>query len=172
MSCPICDIIDHEVYVIYQDKFAVAYLSQDPAAEGHVIVAPREHIPILEQMPDDLLTHLFIVANRVSTSVFELFGAQGTNITVNNGLPAGQDTPHFMINVIPRKETDALNFQWTPKQVSALDMKTVAAKVKDKCDYIGHETPKKEPVDMDKKEEIDSTAEEVDQRVKHLERVP
>lgn len=170
MSCSICDIIDHDQFIVYQDKYTIAYLSQNPIAEGHVVVVPRDHISILEQIPNDMLQHLFIVANRISTSVFELFGAQGTNIIVNNGISGGQEVPHFSINIIPRKENDGLNYRWIPKQISAQDMQSVAEKVKDKCDYIGHEVPKKAPEVVDKKVELD--AEEVDVRIKHLDRMP
>ncbi|MBS3113453.1 HIT family protein [Candidatus Woesearchaeota archaeon] len=170
MNCPVCDIMDNEHFVIYQDKFAVAYLSQDPAVEGHVVIAPRNHIPILEQVPGEILEHLFIIANRISISVFELFNAQGTNIIVNNGIPAGQNMPHFSISVLPRKENDGLNFRWAPKQISEQDMQGVLGKVKDRCDYIGHEVPKQAPVVVDKKEEL--VVEEVDERIKSLERIP
>lgn len=170
MNCPVCEIMDNEDFVIYQDKFAVAYLSQDPAVEGHVVIVPRDHFPILEQVPSEILEHLFIIANRISTSVFELFNAQGTNIVVNNGIPAGQDAPHFSISVLPRKENDGLNFRWIPKQVSQEDMQSLFGKVKDRCDYIGHEVPKQAPVVVDKKDEL--VADEVDERIKSLERIP
>lgn len=174
MSCPVCDVIDHDEFIVYQDKLAVAYLVKEPANHGHIRVVPREHIPILEQISDELLTHLFWISNQVSIAVFELFGAQGTNIVVNNGVPAGQELPHFSINVVPRKQEDGVNFRWVPRQIAESDMGTIATKIKDKCDYIGHEAPKKEPVDLDKAKEIstDKETEEVDYRIKQLERIP
>lgn len=170
MSCRICDMMDAEKFVIYQDKFAIALLAPQPAAEGHIIVATRNHAPILESVPDEVLSHLFIIANRISTSVFELLKARGTNITVNNGIPAGQEIPHFHINIIPRRENDPLDFKWQPLQMTHEEMEQIAAKVKDKCDYIGHEAPKPTPVVLDNKE-IKPESEE-DYRMKQLERMP
>jgi histidine triad (HIT) family protein len=171
MTCLICEMIDGDKHIIYQDKLAVAILVPNPAVEGHIMVAPREHYAIVEQVPDEVMSHLFIVANRVSSAVFELLGAQGSNITVNNGIPAGQELPHLVLNILPRKENDALNFKWAPKQISQQDMQVIAAKVKDKCDYIGHEAPKEKPMKIDEKKEIKADSDE-DYTIKQLERIP
>lgn len=172
MSCPICDMIDDDKFVVYQDKLAVALLVQKPASEGHIAVVPREHFAILEQVPDNVVSHMFIIANRVSRAVFEMLGAQGTNITVNNGIPAGQTSPHVMINIIPRKQEDGMDFRWNPNQMQPDELKAIAAKIKDKCDYIGHETVKEKPLNLDKKSEIKQTEKEIDYRIKQLDRVP
>ncbi len=170
MSCFICDMVDAEKFIIYQDKLVIAMLAPQPAAEGHIIVATRNHLPIFENVPDDALSHLFIVANRISTSIFELLKARGTNITVNNGIPAGQDIPHFHINIIPRRENDPLDFKWQPLQMTHEEMEQIAAKIKDRCDYIGHEAPKPKPVVLDTKE-VKPESEE-DYRIKQLDRMP
>ncbi|MFA5142086.1 MAG: HIT family protein [Candidatus Woesearchaeota archaeon] len=172
MTCPICDMIDDDKFVVYQDKLAVALLVPNPASEGHIAVVPREHHAILEQVPDNVVSHMFIIANRVSRAVFEMLGAQGTNITVNNGIPAGQASPHVMVNIIPRKEDDGIDFMWIPSQPGPEEMRALATKIKDKCDYIGHEVIKEKPLDLDKKSEIKQAAEEIDYRIKQLERVP
>jgi diadenosine tetraphosphate (Ap4A) HIT family hydrolase len=44
-------------------------------------------------------------------------GAEGTNIMINEGVPAGQRHAHAMIHIIPRKKDDGLNFEWPQKQI-------------------------------------------------------
>jgi len=170
MGCPICDWMDEDKLVIYQDKHVVVFLNSEPTVEGHVLVVPRQHYAIMEQVPTDVFEYMFVVANRVSALIFELLGAQGSNILVNNGISAGQDIAHFYINIIPRKENDGLNFRWPPLQIAQDDMESIVAKVKDKCDYIGHEKPKAAPVEVGKVEDV--SVDEEDLRLKQLERTP
>jgi diadenosine tetraphosphate (Ap4A) HIT family hydrolase len=72
---------------------------------------------------------LFAVANDISVRLFEKMNISGTNIIVNNGVAAGQTVPHFMLNIIPRKENDGLDFQWPTKPVSDDIMADVISKL-------------------------------------------
>ncbi len=132
-SCLICQIVANRVpsYKIYEDDLTLAILDVNGANPGHCFVIPKNHYPIIEQVPDAEIANLFSVANKISSSIFENLKAQGTNIFVANGIPAGQTVAHFMINVIPRSENDGINLQWKPKQLSQEEMSTVELKLKD-----------------------------------------
>lgn len=138
-TCIICRIIANKVpaYKIYEDDMALAILDVNGANPGHCFVMPKNHYPIIEQVPDEELTNLFSVANRISSSIFENLKAQGTNIFVANGVPAGQTVAHFMIHVIPRKDNDKVNLQWKPKQLTEEEMSTVELKLKEQVKNIG-----------------------------------
>lgn len=170
MTCPICEWIDTDQFVIYQDKLVVAFLHPEPVVEGHVVVAPRQHFAIMEQVPTSVIEHMFVVSNRISVAIFEMIGAKGTNLLVNNGISAGQEFAHFTVNVIPRKENDGLNFRWAPGQVTQEEFQSIMEKVKDKCDYIGHEQVESEPEEIDQVSEISGA--EDDLRLKQFERTP
>ena len=147
-GCIVCQIASGSIpsKKVYEDEFAIAVLDVNGSNPGHCFVLPKNHYPILEQVPDAEIGKLFNIANRISTAIFESLGAQGTNIFVANGLPAGQTVAHFTINVIPRKENDGINLQWQPKQLSEEEMSTVELKVKEQAKNIGHfETEKKAP---------------------------
>ena len=107
-SCLICQIIDGKVpsYKVYEDDFTLAVLDVTGGNPGHCFVIPKNHYPILEQVPDQELANLFSVSNKISSAIFEGLKVQGTNIFVRNGIPAGQTVAHFMINVIPRMDND------------------------------------------------------------------
>jgi len=119
-SCIICQIASNNIpsYKIYEDDLILAVLDVNGANPGHCFVIPKNHYPIIEQVPDEEITQLFSVANKISGSIFENLKVQGTNIFVANGIPAGQTVAHFLINVIPRKENDGVNLQWKPKQLT------------------------------------------------------
>jgi len=138
-SCLICQIVANKVpsHKVYEDDLTLAVLDVNGANPGHCFVIPKNHYPIIEQVPDQELANLFSVANKISSSIFENLKAQGTNIFVANGIPAGQTVAHFVINVIPRKENDGINLQWKPKQLTEEEMSTVELKLKEQIENIG-----------------------------------
>lgn len=138
-TCLICQIVANKVpaYKIYEDDLILAVLDVNGANPGHCFVIPKNHYPIIEQVPDQELANLFTVANKISSSIFENLKAQGTNIFVANGIPAGQTVAHFMVNVIPRKENDGVNMQWKPKQLTEEEMSTVELKLKEQIKNLG-----------------------------------
>lgn len=139
-GCIVCQIAAGKIpsKKIYEDELAIAVLDVNGANPGHCFVMSKNHYPIIEQVPDVEIGRLFQVSNKISSAIFESLGAQGTNIFVANGIPAGQTVAHFTINVIPRKENDGINLQWQPKQLSEEEMSTVELKLKEQTKNIGH----------------------------------
>ncbi|MBI2657501.1 HIT domain-containing protein [Candidatus Woesearchaeota archaeon] len=139
-TCIICQIIGNSIpsKKIYEDEMVLAVLDVNGANPGHCFVMPKNHYPIIEQVPDIEIGRLFQVSNKISSAIFEALGAQGTNIFVANGIPAGQTVAHFMINVIPRKENDGINLQWQPRQLGEEEMSTVELKLKEQTKNMGH----------------------------------
>ncbi|MEA2037915.1 MAG: HIT domain-containing protein [Nanoarchaeota archaeon] len=172
-KCIICDIISGSVPTkkIYEDDEILAILDFNGANPGHSFVIPKEHIPILEQVPSNLMGKLFNIANKISSAIFETLGVQGTNIFVTNGVSAGQKVAHFMVNIIPRKENDGINLQWQPRQLNEEEMSTVELKLKDEISKIGvSEAPKE--VKHQKKEPAKKIDGKENYLVKQLRRIP
>ncbi|KHO46463.1 MAG: Hit-like protein involved in cell-cycle regulation [archaeon GW2011_AR3] len=162
-ACMVCQAVASGTgMAVYEDDEVVAYLDENPAAYGHLAVIPKSHHPIIEETPDYLVNHVFQVVNKLSVVVFEELKVQGTNILVSNGIAAGQDLPHFMVNIIPRTEGDGLNFQWQAKHLSEEEMSTVEIVLKEQSASIGaFELKKKdEAIVLGKPEEIISSAKE------------
>lgn len=111
--------------LIYEDDLSAAFIPFDCVAKGQVIVMPKEHIPIVEEVSISVLTKLFEISSKLSSVVFDCLGATGTNIILQNGLPSGQNIPHISFNIIPRFEGDGLNFQWSPISISPGDLDSV-----------------------------------------------
>ena len=148
-ECPLCTRIKNKTNVICESERVVVLVPDAPAAPGHLWIAPKEHVPILEQCPDYIVGELFEIANKASIAVLESVGATGTNLFVANGLPAGQFMPHILVHVLPRKERDGILLEWNPKELSEDEMAAVEMKLKDEAGNIGpFETePKKKPVE-------------------------
>ena len=161
---------------VYEDKDLIAVIHPRGAVPGHVLVIPKAHYQIFEQIPDYELAHMFDVVNKLSIAVFEGLKAAGTNIILQNGVAAGQEIPHVAVHIIPRKEGDSLDFQWKPKQLTQEEMSSVEIKLKDAAGEIGgfETTKKKEPVKIEKKKTQKLKAEEEKENylIKQLERIP
>ncbi len=171
MSCEICELIKNKKKVILEDNDVVAMLHPRPATAGHIIIVPKQHIPIIENCPDSTVGKIFNLANKISTIVFESLQAHGTNMLVQNGVAAGQSSAHFMLHVIPRRENDGLNFQWQPKKSSDDELSTAELQLKEHTGKIGIEKEDKKPIEV-KKEEIEEISGEENYLIKQLERIP
>ena len=138
-QCVICDIIDGKVpaHAVYEDEDILGILDLNGAAPGHVFIIPKQHIPILEQVPNHLVGKMFNVANNISSAIFDTLKVQGTNIFMTNGVSAGQKVAHMMVQVIPRAEGDGIKLDWPPKQLDEEEMSTVELKLKEEVSKIG-----------------------------------
>jgi histidine triad (HIT) family protein len=114
-TCAICDhVLPDEPLLAYADDTMVAFppLQQRASNRGHVIVAPREHIPTLYELPDRLATDVITTVRHVALAVRDAFDADGTTIKQNND-PPGQDVFHLHVHVIPRyRRPDDLTGPW------------------------------------------------------------
>ena len=137
-DCDICKILENKesFKFLYEDDMCFAILHESPATLGHVLVIPKKHSPIFEELDDKIVEHLFVISNKISTAIFDTLGAHGTNIILNNGTGAGQELPHVVINILPRKENDNINLEWQPKQASEGELKTAQSMIKSIADSI------------------------------------
>lgn len=166
------EIESHPNFLCGDDKIIVI-LAVSPIAPGQLQVFPREHFTIMEQTPSDVVKHMFITANKLSTVLFENINCQGTNVIVENGIPAGQSTSRFSINIIPRRENDGLNLLWSPQKFSEDQMATIALRLEEHTKKIVLEQKKQVPVIQEEQnKKIDESREEVNYKLKQLKRIP
>ncbi|MBU0461613.1 MAG: HIT family protein [Nanoarchaeota archaeon] len=148
-NCEYCSIIKEKRNKIYEDELVYAFAAEKPATAGHVIIIPKKHHPIFEEVPEKVAGHLFLIANKISVAVFESLGAHGTNIIANNGIAGGQEIPHFSLHVLPRRENDGLHLEWKPKQLSDDEMGTAELLIKENSKKVGiFEEEKRPPMEL------------------------
>lgn len=170
MKCPICEQIEKEKNVLFSNEDLAVMLHPEPAAIGHLIIAPKKHYPIMEQVPDFIIGEMMIAANKSLIAIFESIKAEGTNLIVQNGIGAGQKYPHCMIEIIPRTQNDGLNLQWKPTQLDPQTMDTIEAQIKEKAKIIGEFEKKEEKIQ--KVEKTEEAKPEEDYLIKHFEKLP
>ena len=132
-QCIFCQIVSGKIQAkkIYEDEHAVAILDINPANPGHILLLTKEHYSIMPQIPEDEISHVFMVAKSLSNSMLRSIDAQGTNIIVANGIAAGQRAQHFMAHIIPRKENDGVNFVLPQKTMEQAEIEQIGNKIAD-----------------------------------------
>jgi histidine triad (HIT) family protein len=116
-----CDIIDGRVpaHMVVSDDDVVAFLDARPVFKGHVLVAPRDHIETLADLPAASVGPFFLRVQRMSAVMPAALGCQGTFVAENNVV--SQSVPHLHVHVVPRTKGDGLRGFFWPRQRYASD---------------------------------------------------
>jgi ATP adenylyltransferase len=98
---------DQRNLVVWRGERALVMLNKFPYNSGHVMVAPRAHVPSLEQLDDDDA----IALHRALTLALKLLRRElkpeGFNVGVNIGKVAGAGVPdHVHVHAVPRWNGD------------------------------------------------------------------
>lgn len=109
-SCVFCKIISGEIpsKKVFEDDSFLAILDIRPATPGHVLLLPKEHVPILPLLPAPQQQKLFETAVWLSKYIREALISQSVTVYVANGFAAGQQAPHLLVHLIPREQGDKL----------------------------------------------------------------
>ncbi len=120
-SCTFCAIISGSVaaHLVLEDEIAVAFLDHRPVFKGHVLLAPREHIETLADLPDGLVQPLFHRAQTLTRAVESALDADGTFVAINNRV--SQSVPHLHVHIVPRRRKDGLRGFFWPRTKYAGD---------------------------------------------------
>lgn len=110
-QCPFCKIIKGEIpsQKVYEDDKVLAILDINPATDGHILLMPKEHYPIMPLIPPEEFENLVLKLKDVSGAAVKAMVAGGSTIFIANGAAAGQQSQHFMIHIIPREKGDSLS---------------------------------------------------------------
>jgi histidine triad (HIT) family protein len=87
---------------IYEDDVCVAILDINPNNKGHALVIPKEEHETILECPDEIMSHLIVIARKIAKKQMEVLKCDGVNVTINNKRAAGQEISHVHIHVIPR----------------------------------------------------------------------
>ena len=120
-SCTFCAIISGNVaaHLVLEDDVAVAFLDHRPVFKGHVLLAPREHIETLADLPDSLIEPVFHRARAMARAVERGLEADGTFVAINNRV--SQSVPHMHVHIVPRRRKDGLRGFFWPRTKYAGD---------------------------------------------------
>jgi histidine triad (HIT) family protein len=120
-GCLFCSIVSGEVpsFTVASTDECVAFLDIRPVFKGHVLVAPRQHVVTLADLPVPVLSPLFGFVQRMSVAVEKGLGAGGSFVALNNKV--SQSVAHLHVHVVPRTKGDGLRGFFWPRTKYASD---------------------------------------------------
>ena len=107
-QCVFCQIISGKIpgRTVFEDDQVKVVLDINPAAPGHCLLVPKEHVMVWPQAHDKLMRHVAAVAKKVSHAMLRALKADGVSWVLHNGAIAGQRAPHAIAHIIPRMDKD------------------------------------------------------------------
>ena len=109
MECIFCHKENIVTDFIYEDDTVMVFMDMDPINEGHVLLVPKEHYLDVDEVPDEVLSHLMIVSKKVVAALKEVYNPDGYSIMQNGG--EFNDVGHYHLHIFPRYKGDG--FGWT-----------------------------------------------------------
>ena len=96
-------IINRELpgHFIYEDEVCVAILDKFPAVAGQVVVIPREPVDYAFDLDDEVYTHLFMVAKKLTKALDVVFATKRTCLVIE-----GFEVPHVHIKLYPMQSDE------------------------------------------------------------------
>ena len=69
--CTFCDIVKHtlDANIVYEDNLIIAFLDSNPINEGHILIVPKEHYLDIDEIPEDITSHIMFVAKKIVTAL-------------------------------------------------------------------------------------------------------
>lgn len=133
MSCVFCEIVAGRITssVVLEDDDCVVFLDIAPAADGHLLVVPREHCADIFEATHDIVTACARMTKQAAELLTRKLGAPGISVVQSNGAAAGQDVFHMHTHVIPRGQGDDLQRFWQARPETAERLGEVRRKLLD-----------------------------------------
>ncbi len=153
---------------LYEDSMCAVFLADPPTTLGHIKIISKQDGDF-EEHTDAQAERLFILANVCASALFEMLGAQGTNIILDEWIRERKEREHVIIHVIARFQEDGMNFQWQPRPMQESEMEELQKTIKHKTIFINMEEKKLPFIDMDEKK---TSKHVTDVEQKRLKRIP
>ena len=109
-DCIFCSkpaLADDEAFIVHRGTSCYVILNAFPYTNGHVMVAPYEHVGDLNRLQTDVSAELMALTQRSLAAVEQVYGADGFNLGMNLGEVAGAGfAGHVHMHVVPRWKGD------------------------------------------------------------------
>ncbi len=107
-DCLFCAIAAGEIpsNKVFEDDRTFAFLDISPLRRGHVLVIPKNHSVLWQDMDGDDAAAMAKATKTICKALPGLTGDADATIAVNNGPAAGQEVAHVHIHIVPRSPDD------------------------------------------------------------------
>ena len=112
-GCTFCDFNDKKV-IIYEDNTVFAVISKRPINKYHVLIIPTQHYELFVDLPDDVASHIFVLAKQISAAVRKVCNPDAISHLSDDDIHGiGQNLiAHYKFHIIPRYKNDKVEIDW------------------------------------------------------------
>ena len=121
MDCLFCKIIEGTIpsKTIYEDDIVKVFLDINPNTNGHCLIIPKKHIITVNELDNELITHILEVEKKMYKLLKEKLNIEGLTIVQNNEY--GQEVKHYHVHLIPRYKNDGWSLINSQENLKSLD---------------------------------------------------
>ena len=92
-----------ESLVVHRGTTCYVILNLFPYTNGHLMVAPFEHVPRLQEVDPETMAEMMDLAQQAMRRIEQVYGPEGFNVGLNQGRVAGAGVEgHIHLHVVPR----------------------------------------------------------------------
>jgi ATP adenylyltransferase len=94
---------DRANLIVHRGQSCFVILNLFPYTNGHLMVAPYEHIASFQELTAETTAEMMALAQRAMARLEEIYAPQGYNVGINQGRVAGAGVEHHIhLHVVPR----------------------------------------------------------------------
>jgi ATP adenylyltransferase len=102
-GCPLCDALENNRLILHRGERAFVIMNRYPYSNGHVMVAPVDHLGHLSDLGAAVSAEVMELTQRSMTALDKVVHPDGFNIGYNIGHAAGAGIlDHVHQHVVPR----------------------------------------------------------------------
>ena len=113
-DCVFCRIVagDLPASVVHESPAVLAFMDLDPVTPGHILVIPKQHLPWLADLTEDLAAEMFAATRALAAGLRRSsLRCEGVNLFYADGEAAFQEVFHSHLHVFPRFDGDAFEIR-------------------------------------------------------------
>jgi ATP adenylyltransferase len=94
---------DREALIVARGERCYVILNLFPYTNGHLMVAPFEHLGRLQEIEPEVTGEMMTLAQRAMSRIEDVYDPEGFNVGINQGRVAGAGVEgHIHLHVVPR----------------------------------------------------------------------
>ncbi|MEA3428968.1 MAG: HIT domain-containing protein [Thermodesulfobacteriota bacterium] len=103
-GCIFCDALSHkDDLTLFKGRVTMVLMNKFPYINGHLLVAPKKHIPSLDQLSKEEMGDLLMTVEQSTGILKNVMKPDGFNIGLNLGKVAGAGVEeHLHFHIVPR----------------------------------------------------------------------
>ena len=117
-DCVFCNFKDKEV-LLHEDNLCYAIISKNPINKHHVLVIPKKHFQNFVELPDELASHIFLVAKQISKAVRKACRPDAITHIFDDDTSKSDCNlvAHYKFHIIPRFKKDMHMIDWSSLRI-------------------------------------------------------